>query len=222
MRCISNSTELFFNCFKTLRTITNGDISPPHIISSNPSVEDTPNAVYRSKSLDFDKSSGPSPHFGNASCTTSPLVSPTGGSKLGNSLSPLTILSCPYASSPYLEKYDHADSTSSYSPELRAKLMNVIAIEENSCVPFKRNLQGEPKWQLGSVNLESGKKLKILISNDVISANEAVIPFVGKFQLPAGFTPLKYVNMSVYIFSIYVCFVFSILVCCLMNGFMHL
>jgi hypothetical protein len=185
-------------CFlQTFRAITNGDSSPPHIISSShqtsgysQGVAQTPN----SKSPVFDKTQTPGAINGFISSNSSSMSSPE--SAYGKSSSPISIppmapmIWCPYSISPFLDDYEEAqNAVSGYSQELRAKLLKHHSANTNVVPDFKLLTDGSKKWKLGITSLEGGKKLKTLLANCRLRPNEAVVELVGKYQMATSFSP---------------------------------
>ena len=158
----------------------NGDLSPPHIISRGSPTEGVKGM--KDEKLSLLSSSALSVSSPELSLLGTGQHSPTGVPYLS-----LTS-GCPYAGSPWLDKYDEAVACH-YSQELRAKLPKTSGSGEQE---FSRNFDdGESKWRLGSVPLENGKSLKILLANRRIEKNEAVIEFIGKFKTLSQYEPGK-------------------------------
>lgn len=105
-----------------------------------------------------------------------------------------TSYSCPYSTSPYLDRYEEAENAvCSYSPELRAKLLkNLGGMMGSSSVPDFTPLPKSTKmWKLGVTSLEGGRKLKTLLAGVRVEPGQAIIEFIGKFLMHTAFVPSK-------------------------------
>lgn len=180
--------------------MTNGDLSPPRIISSGHAAADPAAQNQNTKSPVFEKvQTQPGVNNGFISSNSSSMSSPE--STYGTSTSPLIIPPwCPYSTSPFLDKYEEAEnSVCSYSQELRAKLLKHHSANTNVVPDFKPLSDGEKKWKLGITSLEGGKKLRTLLASCRLHPNEAVIELVGKYQLSTSFSPTRYVVLRYYL-----------------------
>ena len=145
----------------------------------------------------FDKAAG-MPALSNNTTNISPLESPSSSSGLlhinlnaGLTGFNSSSFSCPYSSSPYLDKYEEAENAvCSYSPELRAKLLKHLPAS-NSVPDFTPLVEYEKKWKLGVTSLEGGRKLKTLLAGVRLEPGHAIIEFIGKFLMHTGFNPSK-------------------------------
>jgi len=184
---------------QTFRAISNGNLSPPHIISSSGNPDDSSKSQHlqqqqsgsqvRSPVLD---STGGVLSSGNSSMS-SPESAYSGGNvspNIGIIIPPS--YSCPYSSSPYLEKYEEAeDSICSYTQELRAKLLKHHSLDVITVPDFEIAESSLTRWKVGITSLEGGKKLKTLLAASRLIPNQAVIELVGKYQMSNGFVPTR-------------------------------
>lgn len=207
---------------QTFRAITNGDLSPLHIISSgggHRSAADVP--VHHNQAANTPTGQNPttkSPIFDKGQITptatgismlTNGFLS-SGNSSMSSPESPYRAITspicitpmnyCPYSGSPFLEKYEEAEnSVCFYSQELRARLLKHHSANSNTnTVPDFIPLEdGDKKWKLGITSLEGGKKLKTLLANSRLHPNEAVVELVGKFQLSSSFQHTRLVVLLI-------------------------
>ncbi|CAL8093955.1 unnamed protein product [Orchesella dallaii] len=172
------------------KDIPNGDLSPPHIISStSPLAASDKQTALKPRSPSFDKTIS-----NTNSLTSSPEPPSNPVSSLHVNVSGFNSTSlCLYSSSPYLDKYEEAiNSVCSYSPELRAKLLKNHGMMGNSSVPepeFTPLSESVKKWKLGVTSLEGGKKLRTLLAAVRVEPGEAIIEYIGKFLMLTGFQP---------------------------------
>jgi hypothetical protein len=178
---------------QTFRAIPNGDLSPPHIISTGhgdgTKVQQLPllQPQQQDKSPVFDKSAG----------NVTGVISSSSSSmsrkciqwrKLESKLGP-DGRPCRVVLTRRILTSTKKQRICSYTQD--AQLLKHHSEDANPVPDFEILDEGSKRWRLGITSFEGGKKLKTLLASCRLQCHEAVIELVGKYQMSNGFNPTR-------------------------------